>query len=63
MAWEWKLLNKVVFAEVMLVFSVTDRSMNRFAWIGSMMTAVFAPTVPLLFEALALSYKSLTSIT
>lgn len=57
--WAWKLFYVLCFIS-MLLCSVTDRTMN-----GSMMTAVFAqtPTVSLLFEALVLSYKSLTSIT
>lgn len=59
MAWEWKLLSKVAFAGFMLLFR-----QNYESGIGLMMTAVFAqtPTVAL-FEALAQSYKGLTSIT
>lgn len=59
-AWEWKLLSKVAFAVFMLLFR-----QNYESGIGLMMTAVFAqtPTVALLFEALAPSYKSLTSTT
>lgn len=57
---EWKLLNKVAFAEFMLLFR-----QNYECRIGLMMMAVFTqtPTVSLLFEALALSYRSLMSIT